>query len=77
MTLATSLFLIAVGAILRFAVTVSVAGVNVQTIGSILMIVGVLGLVLTIALNTFGGGRDDYYRDRGRYPDREPRDPYR
>jgi uncharacterized membrane protein len=48
MGLGTSLFLIAVGAILRFAVTTTVSGVNVQTVGVILMVVGVIGLVLSL-----------------------------
>jgi uncharacterized membrane protein YidH (DUF202 family) len=48
MTVGTSIFLIAVGAILKFAVHTSVSGVNLQTIGVILMIVGVLGLILSI-----------------------------
>jgi hypothetical protein len=47
-TLGTSLFLIAVGAILKFAVTAHVEGVNIQTVGVILMIVGVVGLVLSL-----------------------------
>lgn len=47
MTIGTSIFLIAVGAILKFAVHTSVSGVNLQTIGVILMIVGVLGLILS------------------------------
>jgi hypothetical protein len=46
--LGTSIFLIAVGAILRYAVTKSVEGINLQTVGLILMIVGILGLVLSI-----------------------------
>ena len=46
MTIGASLFLIAVGAILNFAVTASVAGVDLQTVGVILMIVGAVGLVL-------------------------------
>ena len=41
MTLGTSLFLIAVGAILRFAVHVHTKGFNLHTVGVILMIVGV------------------------------------
>jgi hypothetical protein len=49
MTIGTSLFLIAVGAILRYAVTASVSGVNVQTVGLILLAVGVIGLVLSVA----------------------------
>jgi Flp pilus assembly protein protease CpaA len=50
MTIGGSLFLIAVGAILAFAVTASVAGVDLQTVGWILMIVGVIGLILGLFL---------------------------
>jgi hypothetical protein len=48
MTVGTSLFLIAVGAILRYAVTASVSGVSLATVGLILMIVGVAGLVISV-----------------------------
>jgi len=48
MTLGTSIFLIAVGAILRYAVTAHVSGVSITTIGLILMIAGVVGLVIAI-----------------------------
>lgn len=47
MGIGTSIFLIAVGAILHWAVTASVSGVNIQTIGLILMIAGVIGLVIS------------------------------
>ncbi len=47
MGIGTSLFLIAVGAILKFAVHASVSGVSLQTVGVILMVVGVLGLILS------------------------------
>ena len=50
MTIGTSLFLIAVGAILKYAVTAHVAGINVHTAGLILMIVGVLGLLIGLFL---------------------------
>jgi uncharacterized membrane protein HdeD (DUF308 family) len=50
MTIGTSLFLIAIGAILKYAVTASVAGVDVHTAGLILMIVGVLGLLIGLFL---------------------------
>jgi Flp pilus assembly protein protease CpaA len=50
MTIGTSLFLIAVGAILKFAVTAHVAGIDLQTVGVILMVVGVVGLVLGLYL---------------------------
>ena len=46
MTIGGSIFLIAVGAILNFAVTATVAGIDIQTVGVILMIAGGLGLVL-------------------------------
>jgi Domain of unknown function (DUF6458) len=75
--LGTSIFLIALGAILRFAVTATVAGVSIQTIGVILMVVGVIGLVLSfIFWSSWGWGRgrttdrdvtvvrDDRQRDR-------------
>ena len=58
MGLGTSIFLIALGAILRFAVTATVGGVSIQTIGVILMVVGVIGLVLSIIFwSSWGWGR--------------------
>jgi membrane protein implicated in regulation of membrane protease activity len=48
MYIGTSIFLIALGAILRYAVTATVAGVDIQTAGLILMVVGVLGLILSL-----------------------------
>ncbi len=44
----TSLFLIAVGAILYFAVNATVSGISITTVGLILMIIGVIGLVLSL-----------------------------
>ena len=46
MTFAGSLILIAVGAILRFATHFHVQGLDLRTIGLILMIVGVVGLII-------------------------------
>ena len=43
-----SIFLIAAGAILRYAVTITISGVELQTVGLILMIVGIIGLVITL-----------------------------
>lgn len=48
MGIGASLFLIALGAILTFAVDVATEGFNINTIGVILMIVGGLGLLLTM-----------------------------
>ena len=67
MGLGTSIVLIAVGAILRFAVTVTSAGFNIHTIGVILMVVGALGLVLSMIFwSSWGGfgGRTGYRRER-------------
>jgi hypothetical protein len=50
MTTGASLFLIAVGAILNFAVTAELAGIELQTVGVILMIIGGLGLVLGLGM---------------------------
>jgi beta-lactamase regulating signal transducer with metallopeptidase domain len=47
-TIGTSIFLIAVGAILRYAVSATVSGVSITTIGLILMIVGIAGLVISL-----------------------------
>jgi hypothetical protein len=49
MGIGTSLILIAVGAILRYAVTISVKGVVLPVVGLILMIVGIVGLVISLA----------------------------
>jgi hypothetical protein len=48
MTIGTSLLLIAAGAILRYAVTATTSGIDLQTVGLVLMIVGVAGLVLSL-----------------------------
>jgi len=49
MTTASSLILIAVGAILAFAVSYEIAGINIQTVGGILIVVGGIGLAFAIA----------------------------
>jgi len=50
MRIGASLLLIAVGAILKFAVTAKANGVNLSTVGIVLMIVGVVGLLITLAM---------------------------
>lgn len=47
MTIAAAIFLIAVGAILKFATNFHVEGVSVDTVGVILMIAGAAGLILS------------------------------
>ena len=69
MTIGTSLFLIAVGAILRYAVTATVSGVSLTTVGLILMIIGVAGLVISaFYMLAFAPRRRAVLRER------EPRD---
>jgi hypothetical protein len=53
----TSIFLIAVGAILRYAVTADVEGINLDTAGLILMIVGVVGLLVSLLWATIWADR--------------------
>jgi hypothetical protein len=63
MRISGSLVLIALGAILRFAITPQYShGVNWGTIGVILMIVGALGAVITIAFMTTRRRTDVTYR---------------
>lgn len=68
MGLGTSLFLIAVGAILKFAITTTAHGVNINTIGVILMIVGGVGLVISLFWMTMWADRR---RDAVAVPARE------
>lgn len=48
MGIGASIFMIAAGAVLAFAVNVTVEGIELRTIGYILMAVGVVGLLLTM-----------------------------
>jgi hypothetical protein len=50
MRLGTAIVLVALGAILAFAVTLDVSGVDLRVVGWILMIVGALGIVLELAV---------------------------
>ena len=52
MGIGTSIFLIALGAILKFAVTTSVSGIELATVGVILMIVGIIGLAVSLMFMT-------------------------
>ena len=66
MGIGASLFLIAVGAILTFAVDASISGLDIGVVGVILMIVGALGLVLTMLF-----WRDNAPYRRGRVVERD------
>jgi hypothetical protein len=63
MTIATAIFLIAIGAILRYAITVETDVINIATVGLILMIAGGAGLAISLLyeLVRTGPGRDDDY----------------
>lgn len=51
MGIGASVFLLAIGAILAFAVKIDpIAGISVQVIGYILMAAGLLGLILTLVI---------------------------
>lgn len=59
MQIGTSLFLLAVGAILAFAVQDSISGVDLTTVGYILIAVGALGLVVSLVISNRATRRDD------------------
>jgi hypothetical protein len=62
-TIGTSILLIAVGAILRYAVNVHSSSFNINTAGLILMIVGILGLILSLLYTAFWADRMRPRRD--------------
>ncbi|MEA2294756.1 MAG: hypothetical protein QOE86_2395 [Solirubrobacteraceae bacterium] len=63
MGIGTSIFLIAVGAILRWGITTNhIAGIRVSVVGLILVIVGIVGLVVSLLyVSIFARGRDRGY----------------
>lgn len=64
MGIGVAIFLIAVGAILTFALETEVSGIDLDTVGIILMAVGALGLILTLFVF-----ENAYFRTRGRVVD--------
>lgn len=56
MGVGAGIFLIAVGAILAFAVHIVLDGIDLQTVGWILMIVGALGLVVSLIMTSMMSG---------------------
>jgi beta-lactamase regulating signal transducer with metallopeptidase domain len=73
-TIGFSLFLIAVGAILRWAVSDNISGVNLSTVGLILLIVGIIGLVISMFMY-FNATRARGTYTRTDYTPRDPNDP--
>ncbi len=57
MSIGGSLALIAVGAILKWAVTARVSGLDLQTVGTILFLVGLVGLVVSLAYTFWWASR--------------------
>ena len=74
MTIAGSIFLIAVGAILYFATNLRVAHVSIDTVGLILMLAGLAGLVLGFVQQSIWSRR--LRREAAIDDRREPREPY-
>jgi hypothetical protein len=68
MGIGTSIFLIAVGAILRYAINVTVQGVEIDTVGLILIVAGAIGLVISLAIIFLS--TDDRPRRPDDYPTR-------
>jgi hypothetical protein len=70
-TIATAIFLIAAGAVLRYALNVESDVINIQTVGLILMIAGGAGLALSLLyeLVRSGGDKKDEYPQRSGYDD--------
>lgn len=56
MGIGVSLILIAVGAVLAFAVHVTTTGFNVNTIGYILLVVGAVGALISLVFWSSWGG---------------------
>jgi hypothetical protein len=76
MGIGTSIFLIAVGAILKFAVTATVSGISLATVGTILIVVGIVGLVISLVFLMQADRRGGVVT-RERVVDRDPYvDPY-
>ena len=72
MGLGVSIFLIALGAILAFAVTAEVAGLDIQVVGWILLIVGILGALLSMIFWSSWGGPAYWSSRRRTYVDEGP-----
>jgi hypothetical protein len=62
MGIGISLFLIAIGAVLAWAVDVEMSGVDINLIGVIVLVVGVVGLLLTLL---FWSSFSPFGRERG------------
>lgn len=76
MTIGAAIFITAVGAILRFAVTGDVSGLDIHTVGTILIVAGIVGLLIGLALEFSARERrrtTGVERERVVERDRDPR----
>ncbi len=62
MGIGVSVFLLALGAILTFAVNASISGLDINVVGIILMVAGAIGLLMTMLV--FGRDRGTVAEDR-------------
>ena len=76
MGLGVGIFLTALGAILAFAVSASPSGVDINTVGWILMIVGIAGIVLSLIFWSSWAGPGYFSRRRTYVDEGPPADPY-
>jgi hypothetical protein len=67
-----SLILVAIGAILTWAVTAEVSGVDIQVVGVILMVVGIVGFLLSLVFWSSWGGPAAVGRRRTTYVEDAP-----
>ena len=72
MGLGVGIFLAAIGAILIWAVNADVSGVNVHAIGWILLIVGLVGIILSMIFWSSWAGPGYFSRRRTTYVDEGP-----
>lgn len=76
MGIGTSIFLIALGAVLKFAVSATVSGISLATVGTILIVLGIIGLLISMVV-LMQSRRGDTVVRRERVVEREPSvDPY-
>jgi hypothetical protein len=75
MGLGVGIFLAAAGAVLAFAVTDTVSGVDIHAVGWILLIVGIIGVVLSMIFWSSWAGPGYWSRRRTTYVDEGPEGP--
>ena len=71
-SIGTSIVLIAIGAILKYAVEFSISGIDINVVGTILLLIGILGLVLALVYTLILANRrrePDVVREREYYDD--------